>query len=270
MKKVLFLLLICFTFTQIYAQKVIRQEVFSPKMNKKISVIIITPNLQANTTYNSVYILHGYSGNPERIIKEDVPALVEKSQKYGTIYILPDGNFSSWYVDSPIVKDSQYQTFIGKELVEFVDKNYPVKKEKMQRGILGWSMGGYGAVNIGVTYRDTFGIVGSSCGALDFKSFGANYNKYQVNKVLGPLETLKNNYLTDSKISLMANAKQHYILDCGTEDVQMIEQNRKFHQALTQKKIEHLYIESLGEHDTKYWSKSLTNQLALFEKYFGK
>ncbi len=270
MKKLINLILVFITFSQLYSQKIIRQEVFSPKMNKKIKVIVVTPNLEAKKAYNSVYILHGFSGNPERIIKEDIPGLAEKSQKYGTIYILPDGNFSSWYVDSPIVKDSQYQTFIGKELVEFIDKNYPVKKEKAQRGILGWSMGGYGATNIGVTYHDTFGVVGSSCGALDFRVFGENYNKYQVDKVLGPFESLKINYLTDSKINQMETAQQHYIFDCGTEDVQMIEQNRKFHQALTQKKIQHLYIESLGAHDTKYWSRSLTNQLALFEKYFGK
>jgi S-formylglutathione hydrolase FrmB len=50
-------------------------------------------------------------------------------------------------------------------------------------------MGGYGATNIGVTYNKTFGIVGSSCGALDFNSFGEGYNKYMVNKVLGPMES---------------------------------------------------------------------------------
>ncbi|WP_326983894.1 alpha/beta hydrolase-fold protein [Chryseobacterium sp. MYb264] len=270
MKKFIPLLLVFIAGSQLYSQKIIRQEVFSPKMNKKIKVIIITPNAEVHKTYNSVYILHGYSGNPERTLKEDIPGLAEKSQKYGTIYVLPDGNFNSWYVDSPILKDSQYQTFIGKELVEFIDKNYPVKKEKSQRGILGWSMGGYGATNIGVTYHNTFGIVGSSCGALDFKVFGAAYNQYNVDKVLGPFDLLKNNYLTDSKIDLMKKAQQHYIFDCGTEDEQMIGQNRKFHQTLTENKIEHLYIESLGEHNTPYWSKSLSNQLVLFEKYFGK
>lgn len=99
-------------------------------MNKKIKTIIITPDIQPATTYPSVYILHGFSGNPDRTIKQDIPDLVQKAQEYKTIYVLPDGNYSSWYVDSPIVKDSQYQTFIGKELVEFIDKNYPVKAEK--------------------------------------------------------------------------------------------------------------------------------------------
>lgn len=268
MKKLINIAVVLTAFAQFSAQKIIHQEVFSPKMNKKIKTIIITPNVQPNTKYPSVYILHGFSGNPDRIIKEDIPDLVQKAQQYKTIYVLPDGNYSSWYVDSPVIKDSQYQTFIGKELVEFIDKNYPVKAEKKFRGILGWSMGGYGATNIGVTYNKTFGIVGSSCGALDFNSFGEGYNKYMVNKVLGPMESLNTNFLTDSKIKLMATAGQHYIFDCGTEDIQMIGQNRKFHTKLTEQKIQHLYTESLGAHDTQYWSRSLSEQLTLFDKYF--
>lgn len=253
---------------QLSAQKVTHQEVFSAKMNKNVKTIIITPDMQQGATYPSVYILHGYSGNPERTIKQDIPDLVQKAQEYKTIYVLPDGNYNSWYVDSPLVKDSQYQTFIGQELVDFVNKNYPVKNDKKNRGILGWSMGGYGAVNIGTAYNHTFGIVGSSCGALDFNSFGEGYTHYQVDKVLGSAISLNPKFLTDNKVKTMATAEQQYIFDCGTEDTQMIEMNRKFHKKLTDLEIQHLYIESLGIHDPKYWSRSLSEQLTLFNRFF--
>lgn len=268
MKNLVNLLLVLITFGLTPAQKLIHKEIFSPRMNKNIKTIIITPNIKPKETYKTVYILHGFSGNPDRLVKEDLPNLLDKAKTYNTIYILPDGNYSSWYVDSPLKKDSQYQTFIGKELVDYIDKNYPVKKEKKYRGILGWSMGGYGAVNIGVTYQDTFGIVGSSCGALDLKSIGKGYEQYKVNEVLGPLEKLDPKFLTDSKIEKMIGANQTYILDCGTEDQQMIMMNRKFHEKLVANKIQHLYTESLGGHTTEYWSRSLSDQLALFNKYF--
>lgn len=268
MKKLIIIVFATISFTELSAQKIVHKEVYSPGMKKNIKTIIITPNIKPSAHYKTVYILHGYSGNPDRTVKEDLPGLSKKAQEYNTIYILPDGNFSSWYVDSPIVKDSQYQTFIGKELVDFIDKNYPTQKEKQYRGILGWSMGGYGAVNIGVTYHNTFGIVGSSCGALDFKTFGEGYTHYQVNKVLGPIESLDPKYLTDSKVEIMKDAQQSYIFDCGTDDVQMIAQNRKFHEKLTAQKVQHLYIESIGDHTTSYWSQSLANQLALFNRFF--
>ncbi|WP_244614350.1 alpha/beta hydrolase [Elizabethkingia argenteiflava] len=242
MKKLIDIVFILAAFAHVSAQKIIHQEVFSPKMNKKIKTIIITPNLQPNATYPSVYILHGFSATPDRIIKQDIPDLLQKAQEYKTIYILPDGNYSSWYVDSPIVKDSQYQTFIGKELVEFMDKNYPVKAEKNFRGILGWSMGGYGATNIGVTYNKTFSIVGSSCGSLDLRLFGEGYQKRMVDKVLGPVESIDPNFLTDNKIKLMSEAGQRYIFDCGTEDTEKVNMNRNFHKKLIESKIQHLYI----------------------------
>lgn len=247
------------------AQDIIHKKVFSKKMNKEINTVIVTPKFVKDKNYKTVYILHGYSGNPDRTYKEDIPNLAEKSQKYNTIYILPDGNFNSWYVDSPVDKASQYQTFIGKELVEFIDANYPTIQNRNSRGILGWSMGGYGAMNIGIAYQNTFSIVGSSCGALDFNRFGENYHNYQVDKVLGNFKSLPKDYFTFQKINKMISSNQFYILDCGTEDTQMIDMNNEFHKLLTAQKVEHLYIESPGAHDPEYWSKSLSNQLDLFE-----
>jgi len=254
----------------ISAQDIIHKKVFSKKMDKEIETVIITPKLVTGKTYKTIYILHGYSGNPDRTYKEDIPDLASKAQKYNTIYVLPDGNFNSWYVDSPINKSSQYQTFIGKELIEYMDANYPTIQNRKFRGILGWSMGGYGAINIGVAYKNSFSIVGSSCGALDFNRFGENFHNYQADKVLGEFKSLPKEYFTFDKINQMALANQVYILDCGIDDNQMIGMNRDFHQLLTNKKIEHLYIESLGGHDPKYWNKSLSNQLALFENYFNQ
>ena len=253
----------------IAAQQIIHKKVFSKKMNKEIETVIITPKLIKGKNYKTIYILHGYSGNADRTYKEDIPDLSGKAQKYNTIYVLPDGNFNCWYVDSPIDKSSQYQTFIGNELVDYIDANYPTIKDRKFRGILGWSMGGYGALNIGVFYANTFSIVGSSCGALDFNRFGENFHNYQVDKVLGDFKDLPKEYLTFDKTSQMKMANQIYILDCGTEDNQMIDMNRDFHHLLTNQKIEHLYIESSGGHDPKYWNKSLANQLALFDNYFS-
>jgi S-formylglutathione hydrolase FrmB len=142
------------------------------------------------------------------------------------------------------------------------------QKQKTSRGILGWSMGGFGSLYIGTSFPETFGIVGSSCGALDFRTFNEGYNNYQVDKVLGPLSSLGSEYILSDNTDKMLNTGQYYILDCGINDF-FISKNQSFHQELLSKKIEHLYIESLGEHNTEYWSHALSNQLSLFENYFS-
>lgn len=263
--------MMCFIFTLIlpvFGQRIVHEHVYSAKMNKKIPVVIITPDIIAGKSYKSVYILHGYSGNSERTHQQDIPDLFAKSELYQTIYVLPDANFNSWYVDSPIDIGSQYQTFIGDELVNYVDAHYPVLAHRESRGILGWSMGGYGAINIGVTYSKSFSLVGSSCGALDFTRFGEAYHEYQVDQVLGQYEQLDRAFLTSSKIAKMQTADQFYILDCGIQDKQMIGMNRDFHDQLIKANVDHIYQESNGRHDTAYWCRSLSNQLALFNNYF--
>lgn len=250
------------------AQQVIHQNVHSDKMNKDVKTIIVSPKLKKGKTYKTVYILHGFSASPERAYKQDVPNLEKLSEKFQTIYILPDGNYSSWYIDSPINSKSQYETFIGEELVRFIDANYPTKKEKHSRGILGWSMGGYGALSIGLAKQETFSAVGSICGALDFNQFGESYHNYQVDQVLGDFTKLPARYFMFNKIEQMKSSDQYYIVDCGTEDTEMIGMNRDFHTLLTKEKIEHLYIESPGVHNAAYWRKAIVNQLSLFNENF--
>lgn len=264
-------LIVIFVFVSLSfsAQKISSQNIYSPVMNRQIETLIITPKIKKGQSYKTVYILHGYSGNPTRTYQKDIPDLVKKSQQYNTIYILPDGGFNSWYVDSPVKPSSQYSTFIGKELVDYIDAHFPTIKDRKSRGILGWSMGGFGAVNVGLYYNQTFSIVGSTCGALDLTYFGESYRNYQVENVLGAFEKLSPEYLVANRADKMKNANQIYILDCGTEDEQMIKMNRNFHKILIDKKVQHLYIESLGKHDAEYWSKALVNQLALFENYFN-
>lgn len=268
--KTTFIIILTLISLSISAQKIVSQKIYSPKMKKDIETIIITPEIKKGKHYKTVYILHGYSGNPNRTYKQDIPDLVKKSEEFQTIYVLPDGNFNSWYVDSPVNEKHQYSTFIGKELVDYIDSHFPTIKDRKSRGILGWSMGGFGALNIGLNYTQNFSIVGSTCGALDLTYFGEYYKSYQVEDVLGSFEKLPAEYLVNNRADKMKTANQYYIFDCGTEDDQMIELNRNFHKVLTGKKVEHFYTESLGKHDTEYWSNALSHQLALFENYFQK
>ncbi len=270
MKTTLYALALFALSVPVSAQQLFHKKVYSTKMNTAIETVVITPELQNGKTYKTVYILHGYSGNPERTLQKDIPNLMELSQKFQTIYVIPDGRYNSWYVDSPTDPSSQYETFIGEELVYYIDTNFPTIADSKFRAITGWSMGGYGALHIGINHPDNFAFVGSSCGALDFNRFGENYSNYQVDKVLGAFKNLAKTYFTFNKIAKMQQAQQLYLLDCGTDDQQMIEMNRDFHQLLTNNQVPHLYTESIGAHDPVYWSQSMANQLALFDQYWNQ
>ncbi|MBV8253055.1 MAG: prolyl oligopeptidase family serine peptidase [Chitinophaga sp.] len=263
-KSILILLFLLFGQLYSHAHEIIHSTVFSPSMHRKIPVIIITPDVVPQHRYPVVYILHGFSGNPDRILTQDLPTLPQLADQFQTIYVLPDGSYDCWYVNSPLVASSQYNTFVSSELVTAIDLQYPTIKDREHRGLLGWSMGGYGALHIGVSHPETFSIIGSTCGAVDFNYFGEGFGFYHVDKYLGKFADLDPKFMVVKQLDKMKSAHQSYFLDCGTEDTQMLEMNRHLHQLMTDNNINHQYTESPGKHDATYWSYALRIQLLFF------
>ena len=96
----------------------------SKSMNKNIQIVAIRPD-KAVTGEKCpvVYLLHGHGGHAKTWIQVR-PDLPEIADRDGIIFICPDGSRDSWYWDSPLVKENRYETFISKELIEYVDTNF--------------------------------------------------------------------------------------------------------------------------------------------------
>ena len=89
----------------------------SESMNKDIQIVAIRPDKAVKGEKCPViYLLHGYGGHAKTWIqiRPDLPEIAERD---GIIFICPDGTRSSWYWDSPTVKESRYETFISKEMI---------------------------------------------------------------------------------------------------------------------------------------------------------
>jgi S-formylglutathione hydrolase len=63
----------------------------------------------------------------------------------------------SFYSSSMATGD--WETFVSKELVAYIDKNYRTIAHARSRGLFGHSMGGYGAIRIGMRHPDVFSAV---------------------------------------------------------------------------------------------------------------
>lgn len=78
-------------------------EVYSQAMNKNIPVTIVLPEGYASSNkYSTIYTLHGWSGNNRNYPEKT--GLGELADQYNVIYVSPDGNYDSWYVDSELKK----------------------------------------------------------------------------------------------------------------------------------------------------------------------
>jgi enterochelin esterase-like enzyme len=114
--------------------------------------------------YPVVYALHGYSIGAEQWSKEiHVPQTIEGAFAQGAremIVVLPDSKTvhnGSMYSSSATTGD--FEQFISRDLGAYIDAHYRTLAARASRGLVGHSMGGYGASRIGMKHPDVFGAL---------------------------------------------------------------------------------------------------------------
>ncbi len=117
---------------------------------------------QKSRHYPVVYALHGYSIGAEQWSHEiHVPQTIEGAFAQGgkeMIVVLPDSKTihnGSMYSSS--VTTGDFEQFIAHDVVAYIDAHYRTIPNRQSRGLVGHSMGGYGATRIGMKHADVFG-----------------------------------------------------------------------------------------------------------------
>ncbi|NDV64359.1 alpha/beta hydrolase family protein [Bacteroides sp. 224] len=257
--------LFLFISLSVTASRIDTIDVYSGAMDKNIKTTVITPDNESVTAFPVVYLLHGYGGNEMSWIhsKANIPLLADQFQ---VIIVCPDGK-NSWYWDSPKDSSYKYETFISKELITYIDFNYPTIPSKEKRAITGLSMGGHGAMWNAIRHTDIFGAVGSMSGGVDIRPFPKNW---EMNKQLGEAQEnqeLWENHTVINQLNKLKKEELAMIIDCGTDDF-FFTVNNNFHQALLDKKLDHDYIVRPGKHNWEYWVNAIVYQLLFFKRHF--
>jgi S-formylglutathione hydrolase FrmB len=130
-------------------------------------VLVFLPPSYANEItrhYPVVYALHGYSIGASQWSQEiHVPQTIEGAFAQGAhemIVVLPDSKTvhnGSMYSRS--VTTGDFEQFIAHDVVAYIDSHYRTVAARTSRGLVGHSMGGYGASRIGMKYPDVFGAL---------------------------------------------------------------------------------------------------------------
>ena len=206
----------------------------------------------------TLFLLHGYSESGFNWVPEQLAA------RYGFAVVIPSGENSFW-LDGEAT-GSKFCTFVGEELPDYVNRTFGLAGSRADTFVLGLSMGGFGALHTALTYPARFGKVGAMSSALivhevagmteDAGNGIANYAYYrecfgEPSKVLES----KNNpeALIDKLLADRVRLPEIYMC-CGTEDF-LLENNREFHRFLESRGVAHIYKESAGAHDMRFWSE---------------
>ena len=265
MKKLLILIFIFIQFS-ITASVVDTVSILSTAMQTECKAVVVVPDKYSenkNITWAVVYLLHGWSGKySDWANKTELEGLADK---YEFIIVCPDGGYAGWYLDSPINKNSQYETYIAFEVIDFVDKNYRTIKDSTGRFITGLSMGGQGAIRLIAKYPNVFDAAGSMSGVMDLREAS---HKFGITQLLGEYESNKDLWQNESCLKIvesLVGKNKGLIIDCGIDD-RFIESNRNIHKIMMDLNIEHDYYERPGGHSWDYWVNALEYHLLYFKR----
>jgi S-formylglutathione hydrolase FrmB len=242
--------------------------IYSRCMHKDVKCVVIMPErYQTDTTHLPVlYLLHGWSGKYSDWILNDADILYEVDRN-GFIVVCPDGDYDSWYFNSPLDTAMKYETNVALEIPAYIDAHYRTIASRNARAITGLSMGGHGALYLAIKHKNIFGAAGSMSGGVDFRPFPDNWG---IKKYLGDYNSHKENWDKNVVVNLvdsLQNGELKIIFDCGVNDF-FIQVNRSLHQKLLDKKIDHDYTERPGEHNWIYWNNSIKYQMLFFRQFF--
>lgn len=243
---------------------------FSRCLVRGTSFELILPNDYQKQAINkgmkTLFLLHGWSGCAGNWVPEHF------AEKYNFAIVMPNGE-NSFYLNA-LSTGRNFQSFLGEELVSYVQKTFGLAQKKEDTFIMGLSMGGFGAIHTALAYPHVFGTAIGLSSALiihkianmqkDSPDSHANYAYYTdtFGDLTRVLESENNPEVLVKKLQAQNTPLPALYLTCGTEDF-LIENNRQFHQFLQERNVSHFYQETSGAHNTEYWDKTVQTIIPL-------
>jgi putative tributyrin esterase len=271
MKKCIVIVLFLVAFPSLmHAAKVDTLAIPSAAMGKTYNAAIALPDAYAKSKsrFPVLYLLHGAYGHFGDWLKStpDPNAVKRLADQYQIIIVMPEGERFSFYLDSPVNKESQFETYVTSEVIGAIDKKYRTIPEKKGRVIAGLSMGGHGAMYLATRHPELFAAVGSMSGAVDMGNTITDEWVKNLEPIFGPERLPQETYAGYAIMNMIQKIKANklpLIMDIGVDDF-LIDSNRELHRRLIYSKVPHDYTERPGGHTWEYWQEALPYQVLFF------
>ena len=237
-----------------------RYSFHSHARGKEVTYYAFLPEKKkADEKFPVIYLLHGAFESGEVWKREAEKDLLALASRHRLIFIAPSFEPLGWYLDSPLVADSQIETFLIQEFLPYVEKTFPVSSRKSLMGI---SMGGHGALSIGLRHPDLFVSLSSMSGVLDITR---HPQQWKLKELLGPFPQERQAWQSHAPFYLLKRdmplTTPPMLITTGKQDRLVLQENRAFRDLLRRRHFRYLYREAPGEHDWDYWHTELTQHV---------
>ncbi len=231
-----------------------------------LSVILPAGYEASEKRYPVLYLLHGYTAHYSDWVANT--HIRQYARRYQEIIVMPEAG-TSWYVNNYANPQLKWQDYFIYDVIPYVDQHYRTRADRRGRALAGTSMGGYGALLLGVKYHEMFAAAASLSGVVTTpdRSFvqyvTSKLDEQVIESDFGPFGSpaRDENDLFKLVRQVPPSAMPELYLSIGTSD-KYLGTNREFVKTLDRLGIAYRYRELPGAHDWRLWDRELETVLA--------
>jgi len=270
-----------------YSKDIVLQ---SKVLNASVKYSVYLPDdYMSDTTsrYGVVYLLHGLGddNNSWNDVYLRVSSLINEMEDAGNIskmiYVMPQG-FRTYYVNRH-TGTYDYMNMFVQELVPHIDKTLRTIADREHRAVVGYSMGGYGAMILPSKHPELFSV--SVPLSMSFRTdrqymtepsggwdgqwgyiFGGEGRAGQERLTPYYKEHCPFYFFNAETAASFGDVK--YFLDCGDDEEQLLVANDTLHVLMRSLGIDHEFRVKNGAHTSSYWRKAMYEVLPYIDNCF--
>jgi enterochelin esterase-like enzyme len=214
-------------------------------LNRK-AMIYMPPNYSKTRKYPVLYLLHGIGGDEKEWLKGGQPQVIldnlyAENKIEPMLVVMPNGRalkddraIGNIMAPDKVEAFATFEKDLINDLIPYIEKKFPVIKDRKYRAIAGLSMGGGQSLNFGLGNLDIFAWIGGFSSAPNTKP---------------PEQLLPDPAVAREKLKLLW-------ISCGDSDG-LISFSQRTHDYLNANDVPHIYYIEPGGHDFKVWKNSL-------------
>ncbi|MDO8908601.1 MAG: alpha/beta hydrolase-fold protein [Pseudohongiella sp.] len=270
---------------------------FSQAVDRQMKFDIVLPAdyESSGKRYPVLYLLHGFMQN-YTVWGRNLGAAFYARELGDVIVVMPDGG-NTWFINWAESADGQknnWEDHIISDVVPYVDANYRTEARREGRAIAGLSMGGFGALTLGLRHPDKFVSIASTSGALaharnragdiasgkpmprprstsesaelaradefistivDIPGFSRQDDRHPAGVDFATVEQAQAYDPFQIIFNVPKNQLPHIYLDSGMEDG-LITTALEFMQILLINDVPFEFMQARGRHNSEYWRRS--------------
>jgi S-formylglutathione hydrolase FrmB len=270
---------------------------FSESLQRDMHINVVLPRgyAESDLRYPVLYLCHGFTSNYHEFANIGVPEYLNRFDMLVVMVDVGNSSYVNW-AQSDDGRPYKFADHVCKDVIGYVDNNYRTIAERKGRAINGISMGGGGAISLGLSHPELFCSIASHSGSvgmgdrararieagdesdnswrdrlmeddtryldIDIEGFSTFKERTPVGKPYVTVEDVDKVDPFKLVLEVPKDKLPHIYLDCGYDDF-LIEQTQSFAKLLMENKIPFQLGQSDGVHEENYWGREVSVSMAV-------